>query len=84
MLVFCPASRSGFSWVLLVTLRVRLHYVIKHVSLKLLVWRSLFVARGIKINYPLETDTKLCSISLSVIMLEMSMVMRETAFTEWL
>ena len=34
MFVIWPASRSGFSWVLLVILRVRLNYLIKHVSLK--------------------------------------------------
>jgi hypothetical protein len=84
MFVICPASRSGFSWVLLVILRMRLNYVIKHVSLKLLIWWSLFVVRGIKINYAREIDSKLCSISLSVVVLEMSMVMRETAFSGWL
>jgi len=84
MLVICPATYSGFSWVLLVILRVWINYVIKRVSLKFLIWWSLCVVRGIKINYAHEIGSNLCSISLSVVMLELSIVMRETAFSGWL
>jgi hypothetical protein len=81
VLVICPTSRSGFSLFLLVIQYVRINYVIKHISLELLVQKILFVMRGIKINYTREIDSKLCSNSLAAVVLEMSMVMRETAFS---
>lgn len=52
--------------------------------MELIVWWTLFVMRGIKTNYAREIESNSCSSSPSAVMLEMSMVMRETAFSRWL